>query len=73
MQGLLSSDAAGPDALKLEHTAGEAQGTTQLGIYELTGDNLKTCFGAAGRDRPTRYASTLAEGETYSTWTRAKP
>ena len=70
MQGFLSKDTAGPDALKLEHTAGEAPGTTQLGIYELTGDTLKTCFSPSGRDRPAQYASTNPGGETYTVWRR---
>lgn len=72
MRGSLSKDSAGPTALKLEHTGGEAQGTTQLGIFDLDGDTLKTCFGSAGRERPAQFASTAAGGETYTVWKRVR-
>ena len=65
MQGTLSCD--GPGAIRLEFSSGEAP---QLGIFELTGDKLKTCMSASGTPRPTAYASSKEGGETYSVWKR---
>jgi uncharacterized protein (TIGR03067 family) len=70
MQGHLSRDAGDPNFIKLEHTAGEAQGTTQLGIFELNGASLKTCFATAGMARPALYASSAEGGETFAVWKR---
>ena len=69
MQGLLSRDGV---HIKLEHTGGDLRGKTQLGIYELAGNTLKTCFGPAGGARPTEYASSAAGGETYAVWKRIR-
>lgn len=65
MQGTLSSD--GPSAFRLEFSSGEAP---QLGIFELTGDNLKTRVGPFGGERPAAYASSKDGGETFSVWKR---
>ena len=70
MQGLLSRD-GGTRFLKLEHTAGELQGGTQLGIFDLDGNTLRTCFGAPGQPRPSEFSSSATGGETLSVWKRA--
>jgi uncharacterized protein (TIGR03067 family) len=72
MRGVLSRDAGGANFIKLEHTGGEGQGSTQLGIFELEGDALKTCFAAAGMARPAAYASSTAGGETFTVWKRVR-
>lgn len=41
-----------------------------LGIYELTGDVLKLCTAADGKERPTRFQA--GEGRTLTTLKRAK-
>lgn len=42
----------------------------QLGIFELSGDNLKTCVGPFGGERPVACASSKDGGETFSVWKR---
>lgn len=41
-----------PKAIDYKVTAGPNAGKSQLGIYELTGDSVKFCFAAPGKDRP---------------------
>ena len=57
--GTYKIDAAtNPKALDLTHTSGPDKGQTVLGIYTLTGDSLKICFGdPAGKQRPTEFAA----------------
>ena len=40
----------------------------QLGLFELSGDNLKTCVGPFGGERPSGFASSKDGGETFSVW-----
>ena len=65
MQGTLSSD--GPGKFRLEFSSGEAP---QLGIFELSGNNLKTCVGPFGGERPAACVSSKDGGETFSVWKR---
>ncbi|MBL8242513.1 MAG: hypothetical protein JNM66_34120 [Bryobacterales bacterium] len=68
MQGILTSD--GPGTLRLELSTGEAP---QLGIFNLSGAQLKTCMGASGNGRPAAFVSTSEGGETLATWKRLAP
>jgi uncharacterized protein (TIGR03067 family) len=65
MQGTLTGD--GPGCFVI-HTADGAG--PQRGIFEASGNTMKTCTGAPGRPRPTGYSSTKDGGETYSEWKR---
>jgi len=67
MQGTVSGD--GPGAFRLEFSSGEEP---QLGIFERAGDELKTCVGRFGDQRPSAYASSPGGGETYTVWKRAE-
>ena len=48
-----------------------ARGRTQYGIWSLEDDRLTTCFGAAGKARPTEFASMPGDGRTLTVWTPA--
>ena len=61
-----------PKSIDYEMTEGFTKGKTQLGIYELDGDTLKSCFGAPGADRPTDFTSKPGDGRTLSVWKREK-
>ncbi len=70
MKGHLTRDAGGA---VLHHTAGQLTDATQLGIFEVDGDTLKTCFAPSGGTRPASFRSTAQGGETLSTWKRVGP
>ena len=46
-----------PKAIDYIMTEGVTKGKTQLGIYELSGDTIKFCFAAPGKDRPTEFSA----------------
>ena len=41
-----------------------------LGIYELTGDTLRSCVAPAGKERPTRFAAEAGSGHTLRVFRR---
>lgn len=46
----------------------QSEGAPQLGIYERSGNTLKTCLAAPGKPRPKTWQSTKEGGETLTTW-----
>lgn len=64
---------AKPKTIDYEVSDGPTKGKKLLGIYELEGDVLKSCFGAPGEARPTEFASTTGDHRTVSSWKRQKP
>lgn len=69
-RGMLSRDAGAANAIRLEVTAGEGAGGTQLGIFAFDGANLRTCMAPAGKDRPSGFSSSKEGGETLALWKR---
>ncbi len=61
-----------PKTIDFMPTEGNAKGMTMLGIYELTGDNLKVCYAAPGKDRPKEFSAPAGSGNTLSVWKREK-
>ena len=57
-----------PEAIDYVLLEGPNKGKTLLGIYELTGDTLKSCFAAPGKDRPTDFATKAGDLRTLSAW-----
>jgi uncharacterized protein (TIGR03067 family) len=63
---------AKPKTIDYDMTEGFSKGKKQLGIYELEGDTLKSCFGAPGAERPADFTSNAGEKRTLSVWKRQK-
>jgi len=61
-----------PKMIDYDMTEGFTKGKKQLGIYELDGDQFKSCFAAAGADRPKDFTSPTGERRTLSVWKRQK-
>ena len=61
-----------PKAIDYEMTEGLTKGKKQLGIYEVEGDTLKSCFAKPGAERPADFTSQPGDGHTLSVWKRAK-
>ncbi len=61
-----------PKTIDYQMTEGFTKGKKQLGIYELDGDTFKSCFSAAGAERPTDFTSKPGDGRTLSVWRREK-
>ena len=47
-------------------------GKALLGIYQIEGDTIKTCYAPAGKDRPTEFSSKKGSGHTLMAWEREK-
>jgi len=62
-----------PKTIDYDVSDGPTKGKKLLGIYEMDGDTLKSCFAAPGDERPTDFASKPGDKRTVSTWKRAKP
>src|SRR5262249_27610118 len=45
-----------PKTINFLITEGVGKGQTQLGIYEITGDTVKICFAAPGKQRPNDFS-----------------
>ncbi len=61
-----------PKTIDYAMTEGFTKGKTQLGIYELDEDTLKSCFGGPGDERPTDFTSKPGDHRTLSVWKRRK-
>jgi uncharacterized protein (TIGR03067 family) len=48
-------------------------GGLQLGIYELSGETLRVCYGAPGQARPEGYDTAPGDGRTMAVWKRISP
>jgi len=61
-----------PRTLDLIFTDGPEKGRTSLGIYDLTGDDLKICLSLAGSTRPTEFVSKPGSGFAFEVLKREK-
>jgi uncharacterized protein (TIGR03067 family) len=61
-----------PKTIDYQVVDGPTKGQTHLGIYELEGDTMKSCFGAPGMERPTDFTSKPGDKRTSSVWQRNK-
>jgi uncharacterized protein (TIGR03067 family) len=61
-----------PKTIDYEVIDGPTKGKTHLGIYDLDGDTLKSCFAAPGQNRPTDFTSKSGDRRTASVWKRGE-
>ncbi|HEY0551875.1 MAG TPA: TIGR03067 domain-containing protein [Verrucomicrobiae bacterium] len=61
-----------PKTIDYQMIEGFTKGKKQLGIYEVDGDTFKSCFGAAGAERPKDFTSPPGDQRTSSVWKREK-
>ena len=62
-----------PKTIDFQMVEGFPKGKTQLGIFEVEGDTLKSCFGAPGAERPSDFSSQAGDRRTSTVWKRMKP
>jgi uncharacterized protein (TIGR03067 family) len=62
---------ATPKAVDVTAADGPNKGQTVRGIYEVKGDEMRACFAAPGKDRPTDF--TAKEGREVAVYKRVKP
>jgi uncharacterized protein (TIGR03067 family) len=61
-----------PKTIDFQMTDGPNKGKRQLGIYELDGDTLKSCFGAPEAERPKDFSGQSGEMRTSTVWKHDK-
>jgi len=61
-----------PKAVDVQVTEGDFKGKTLLGIYEIDGNTLRSCYAAPGKERPTEFASTADSGASLYVYKRSK-
>jgi uncharacterized protein (TIGR03067 family) len=61
-----------PKTIDYDVTDGPNKGKKLLGIYELDGDTIKSCFAPPGAERPTDFTSKPGDKHTFSVWKRVK-
>ena len=72
-KGTVTLDAsANPRQLDMKFDAGPEKGNTNLGIYEIQGDNLKLCLATRGSVRPAAFVSKPGSGIALETLSRGE-
>jgi uncharacterized protein (TIGR03067 family) len=61
-----------PKTIDYQVFDGPTKGQKHLGIYELDGDTMRSCFGAPGAERPTNFTSKPGDKLTATVWKRTK-
>jgi uncharacterized protein (TIGR03067 family) len=61
-----------PKTIDYQVSDGPTKGQKHLGIYELSGDTLKSCFGAHGSEHPIDFTSKPGDRRTLFVWKREK-
>lgn len=61
-----------PKTIDITDASGPNKGKTFLGIYELKGDKFRVVFAAAGKPRPTKFATAADSGQWMHVWKREK-
>ena len=59
-----------PRTIDYHVTGGPTSGAVQLGIYAISGDTARFCFGAPDSARPNEFTTATGDGRTLSTWVR---
>lgn len=62
-----------PKSIAFEFAAGALKGQKRHGIYELTGNELKLCYGPAERPKPGQFAAPAGSGYFQEVWARQTP
>ena len=57
-----------PRTIDYHMTEGPTAGAVQLGIYAISRDTVRFCFGAPDTPRPDEFTSASGDGRTVSTW-----
>jgi len=52
--------------------SGLGNGKKMHGVYEVTADRLKVCYGPADQPRPTKFESAKGSGVFNEDWARVK-
>jgi len=69
MKAKITVDATkNPKTIDYVVSDGNHKGKTVLGIYEVDGDTLKSCFAAPDQPRPDAFESKKDDGRTNSVW-----
>jgi uncharacterized protein (TIGR03067 family) len=59
-----------PKTITFEFADGPLKGKKSHGIYELAGNQLKMCYGASDKPKPTKFESPAGSGYFNETWVR---
>lgn len=61
-----------PKTIDYHIAGGKVAGSTQLGIYQISGDTVRFCFAASNATRPTSFTTVAGDGRVLSTWVRTR-
>jgi uncharacterized protein (TIGR03067 family) len=72
-QGTITLDVkTTPRSIDTTFTVGFPKGKTSLGIYELTGDTLRSCVAEPGGERPQEFAAPAGSSRIFVSYLRQK-
>lgn len=59
-----------PKSISFEFAEGKLKGQKRHGIYEISGNELKMCYGEADKPRPTKFEAPAKSGLYLEVWAR---